>query len=216
MRHVALALGLALCAQGCSDNDFASDGQKRAADAVRADGRGGKGDSVPALGNGKDLSKPQSSEGPSKPGRDDEGLQGPSPDDVAIGKCLEKWGAASPFAADAGYRKIHASVQVLGKGKGIVDDVRTEKPELVLITAAVSVLGKTSYELLNPNGWYCMKVDVNVLTDVTVKLECGARMADNQIDVGVLSNSQPVGGVGVHVLSDVKIERQKPSGAACE
>lgn len=216
MRHVALALGLALCAQGCSDNDFASDGQKRGADAVRTEEQGKKSDAVPSLGKGGDVSKPQSNEGPANPDLGDEGGEGPSKDDEAIGKCLEKWGSASPFAAGAGYRKIHASVQVLGQGKGIVDDIKTEKPELVLITAAVSVLGKTSYELLNPNGWYCMKVDVNVLTNLTVKLECGAHMADNKVDVGVLSNSQPLGSVGVHVLSDVKIQRQKRDGAACE
>ena len=71
----------------------------------------------------------------------------------------------------------------------------------------MNVLGETNYEFLNPNGYYCLKVDVNVKAKTRIKLHCDAKMADNKVDVGVLSDSEPVGGVGVHVLSDVKIDR---------
>ena len=63
-------------------------------------------------------------------------------------------------------------------------------------------------ELLNPNGWYCLKVDVNVLNNTQIDLNCHAHLADSRVNVGVLSNNDPAGIVGVHVLSDVKVVRR--------
>ncbi len=207
----ALVSTVALVAQACSDDNFAGNGRKTTADAVRTDGKGATPQAV--------TGKPSSSEDRPKVGTgggtatasgsgdDDDLAIGPNGDDETIAKCLESWGSANPFGAKPAFRTIHASVQVLGAGKGIVDDIHSDKPELVLVSAAVSVLGKTSYELLNPNGWYCIKADVNVLTGLTVNLACSAHMADSKVDVGVLSNSQPVGEVGVHVLSNVAVKR---------
>jgi hypothetical protein len=131
-------------------------------------------------------------------------------DDQAIAQCLSKF-SGHPFGQkhQYSYRKISASVQVLGIGNAVVDTVATTEPSLVLISAGVSVLGQTSYQLMNPNGWYCLKVSVNVLTNLNINLHCKAKLADNKVDVNVLSNSQPVGQVGVHVGSGVKVT---PSG----
>ena len=98
-------------------------------------------------------------------------------------------------------------MSVLGIGGGIKDLEVTPGPQLVIISAAVSVLGQTTMELRNPNGWYCLKVDVNVLNHSTINLDCRAKMADTRVDVNVLSNSDPTGVVGVKVLSDVKLNR---------
>jgi len=131
-------------------------------------------------------------------------------DDAAVAQCLTKFGS-HPFGQrhKYNYRKIAASVQVLGVGNAVVDTVATPEPSLILISAGVSVLGQTNYQLLNPNGWYCLKVSVNVLTNLNINLHCKAKLADNKVDVNVGSNSQPVGQVGVHVGSGVKVT---PSG----
>jgi hypothetical protein len=128
----------------------------------------------------------------------------PPGDDGDIARCLAKLGD-HPFGKDPEYRKIAASVQILGSGDAVVDRAKTAEPELVLITAAIAVLGKASYQLLNPNGWYCMKVDVNVMADTTVRLACGAHLADSKVNVGVLSDAEPIAKVDVNVMSSVKV-----------
>jgi len=128
-------------------------------------------------------------------------------DHATIDKCLKVW-KNHPFANPyANVRKIKAAVNVLGFGKSIKDTQATPGPELVIISAAVSVGGQTTMELRNPNGWYCLKVDVNVLNNTTINLDCRAKMADTRVDVGVMSNADATGIVGVHVLSDVKVNR---------
>lgn len=131
-----------------------------------------------------------------------------SADDQAINKCLDKFGN-HPFNSQQlhNYRRIAASVQVLGIGNGVVDDQPTKEPALILISVAVNVLGTANYKLLNPNGWYCLKVGVNVQATTNIDLQCKAHLADSKVDVSVLSNSAPAGQVGVHVLSTVNINK---------
>jgi len=126
-------------------------------------------------------------------------------DDKAIGKCLDAWGEQPFKSSTPVYRKISAAVQVLGMGKGIQDTKKTSTPSLILISASVSVLGQVEYDFLNPNGWYCMKADINVQTKKTINLACGAQLADSKVNVNVLSDAQSTSSVGVHVLSDVKV-----------
>lgn len=126
----------------------------------------------------------------------------------ALGQCLENFGD-HPFGKDwqGSYRKIAASVQVLGIGNAIVDKVVTDMPKLILVSAAVNVLGAPKFELLNPNGWYCIKVGVNVLAKPEIKLHCDAHLTENKVNVGVLSSGEPTASIGVDVLSDVKVSR---------
>ncbi|MBF0441610.1 MAG: hypothetical protein HQK54_06870 [Oligoflexales bacterium] len=129
-------------------------------------------------------------------------------DKKVIARCLEVFGN-NPFGdpATVPYRKIDASVQVLGMGNGIVDDTATSAPALILISAAVNVLGDTTYRLMNPNGWYCLNVGVNVMANTKVQLHCSAHLADSRVDVSVLKNGSPAGIVGVNVGSDVQVEK---------
>ena len=61
-----------------------------------------------------------------------------------------------------------------------------------------------------------MKVNVNVLTDLTINLHCNARLADDKVNVNVLSTTNDTtSAVGVHVLSDVNIKTVKPAGDQC-
>ncbi len=125
-----------------------------------------------------------------------------------IQKCLNTWGGKAPFTMNSPYRKIAASVTVLGVGNAINDTTTTTTPELVVLVAGVNVLSSPRYRLLNPNGWYCFVADVNVLSGLTVDLHKTAHLADSRVNVGVLSSStDQTAMVDVNVLSDVKVNR---------
>jgi hypothetical protein len=71
--------------------------------------------------------------------------------------------------------------------------------------------------MLNNNGYYCMKVNVNVSTALTVNLACNARLADNSVQVNVGSSvAGTTSGIGVNVNSNVSVQRLTPGGAACQ
>jgi hypothetical protein len=128
-------------------------------------------------------------------------------DDLAINKCLEKFGN-HPFDRNqvTNYRKIHAAISVLGVGTSINDTRATDSPELVLISASINILGSQTYKLLNPNAYYCLKVNVNVKAKTIIELACQAKLADNKVNVNALSNtSPPTAKVDVNVLSDVEV-----------
>jgi len=113
-------------------------------------------------------------------------------------------------------RRIYAAVTVGGFGVAVNDVTQTSGPALILVDAGVNVGGAPVYNMLNNNGYYCMKVNVNVNTAFTVNLACQAHLADNSVQVNVGSS---VGGttsaVGVNVNSNVTVRPVTPSGAAC-
>jgi len=130
-----------------------------------------------------------------------------SDDDEAVNQCLLKFGN-HPFTKDKvrHYRKINASVTVLGYGNAVSDTQYTKEPSLVLVKAAVNVLGPTSYQLHNANGWYCIKAAVDVLAQTDVNLHCKAHLADNKSNVNVGGSQQGTAGrIGVNVFSDVRV-----------
>ena len=138
----------------------------------------------------------------------------------AIDACLQLWGTQSPFANGQpiqNYQKISASISIGGFGSVINDTQQTAEPELVLVDASVAVLGAPTYNLENHNGWYCMKVGVDVLTHLTVNLDCEAHLADSRVNVNVLSNqNNTTSAVGVEVLSSVQVNNvQSTQGETC-
>jgi hypothetical protein len=136
----------------------------------------------------------------------------PSKEHEAIGKCMAAWGSDNPFGDKAytEYRKISATVNILGNGGYAVEDRETTtKPKLILVSASVSVLGSANYLLMNPNGWYCFMVDVNVLSKVNVDLQCNAKLADTRVAVNVLSKASSTAAVGVNVMSSVTVNRME-------
>jgi hypothetical protein len=138
----------------------------------------------------------------------------------AISKCMAAWGSNNPFGDNAytDYRKISAAVSILGNGGYAVEDREaTANPKLILVSASVSVLGSTNYLLMNPNGWYCFMVDVNVLSKVNVDLQCKAKLADTRVAVNVLSKPSSTAAVGVNVMSSVTVNRMEneTSKATC-
>ncbi len=126
----------------------------------------------------------------------------------AIGKCAKGWGQEPPVSFEK-VRKIYASVSVGSSGTTLLDKAQTSGPSLTLLYAGVNVGGTPTWELTNPNGWYCIVVTVNVGTELTVKLAQQARLADSKVavNVGSKSEGEAVSAIGVNVGSNVKVER---------
>lgn len=126
----------------------------------------------------------------------------------AIGNCSKAWGKAPPTSFET-VRKIHASVSVGSSGVTLADKAQTTGPSLTLLYAGVNVGGSPTWELSNPNGWYCIIVTVNVGTNLTVRLAQTSHLADSQVAVNVGSQTNgDVSAVGVNVGSNIKVERQ--------
>lgn len=94
----------------------------------------------------------------------------------AIQQCLRAWGT-HPFGQNPHFRTLHSSVKVFGIGQN-VDDTQTSKgPELMLLDTGVNVMGGSTIQLLNPNGWYCFASNVNVMGSLTIRAHCKAHLA---------------------------------------
>src|SRR4051794_4776842 len=81
--------------------------------------------------------------------------------DPAIAACLKAWGT-NPFGRNPEFKTIQTSVKVFGIGKSGGDTEVTSSPSLILVNPGVNVMGGNTIELLNPNGWYCLRTTVNV------------------------------------------------------
>jgi hypothetical protein len=151
------------------------------------------------------------------PDPDDVFIPDASPDDQDdLRKCLALWGNKSPFGATiTNFEKVYASVTIGGSGTPINDTVRTEDPKLILVVASVAVNSNVTYNMLNPNGYYCIKVGVNVETDLTANIHCSAHVAQTNVNVSVGSSGDPLASVGVNVNSDTQVNIVRPADDNC-
>lgn len=123
----------------------------------------------------------------------------------SIGKCVSAW-KKSPFKASANPDVIlRPGVKVFGVGATIEDRDATSGPQLVLIKPAVNVLGKTTYRLMNPNGWYCFKANVSVLGKMEIEAHCKAHIATAADGANVLGADDSDSGVAV--LGSIRVKR---------
>ena len=109
--------------------------------------------------------------------------------DSSIASCLKAWGK-HPFGANPGYRTLATSVRVFGIGQDRADTQQTNTPSLVLVNPGVIVMGDSTVELLNPNGWYCFRSNVNVMGRLHIRAHCQAHLASARDGVTVLGSSQ--------------------------
>ncbi len=130
-----------------------------------------------------------------------------SADYAKVAACLQSWTGQGLSAADADqYRLVDSSVRVMGFGSSeVTDDVSTSYPQVILVRPNVSVMTKTSWKLLNPNGWYCFDTSVAVMAKDEIELGCGAHLADGHSAVSVVGASDRSG--GVTVLGEMKVMR---------
>jgi hypothetical protein len=129
------------------------------------------------------------------------------PGDIETVKaCLRNFGK-NPFNAEKPhFRTMSAKVRVFGIGESTQDEIATDKPELVLVKPNVSVMSKSNLNLLNPNGWYCLKGQVSVLGKSEIHLHCTAKLASSKDGVTVLGGNDHDS--GVTVLGSTKITRE--------
>lgn len=133
-----------------------------------------------------------------------------------VAQCINKWGKVPFTGTFTNVKRIKASVSVYGIGNVLNDVAQTSAPMLVLVDAGVNVMGNPTYNLLNNNGYYCMKVNVNVQTDLDINLACNAKLADNSVQVNVASSvNSETSVIGVNVGSNVQVTRMTPNHSAC-
>lgn len=120
-----------------------------------------------------------------------------------VQRCLATW-KDHPFDPQSPhFRVIESTVGVFGIGGDVKDDVTTAAPELVYIRPAVSVMGKTELDLLNPNGWYCIEKSVSVMAKIQIHLQCKAHLASTEEGVSVMGG----GDRGVNVMGATRVEK---------
>lgn len=135
---------------------------------------------------------------------------------VQLAQCITKWGRVPFTGTFTNVRRIKAAVSVYGIGTVINDTIQTSTPALILVDVGVNVMGNPVYNLMNNNGYYCMKVNVNVQTDLDINLACNAKLADNSVQVNVASTTNSETGViGVNVGSNVQVTRMTSTRSEC-
>jgi hypothetical protein len=125
-------------------------------------------------------------------------------EDSGVEACLKAWGT-HPFGANPKFSVLATSVRVFGIGRNTVDATPTSTPALVVVNAGVNVMGGSSTELLNPNGWYCMRSTVNVMGAMNIRLHCSAKLAMANEGTTVMGDSQE--NKGVTVMGSTTVER---------
>lgn len=153
----------------------------------------------------------------------------------AVRKCLNLWGT-HPFksVSAANYKKLSPNVAVNLGGFGlelgaINENTATAEPQLVVIDVAVNYASTTTWKLMNPKGWYCVKGAVATGSDTVqaltnINLACTAKLAKSNLALSLDSNTGNLAvgtGVdqgaqlGILIDASVKLSRLQPNGAAC-
>jgi hypothetical protein len=143
-------------------------------------------------------------------------IAGATADDAkALNSCLNLF-KSHPFGDKiANFKKINAAISILGSGTPIDDKEKTDTPVLILISTTINVGGSPTYNMLNPNGYYCMKTSINLLTDLTINVSCSAHLADSSFKFDVLSDVKGTNPAknGLYVASKVVINDLKDDEA---
>jgi signal peptidase I len=131
-------------------------------------------------------------------------------------RCLKLLGKNNPFDSEITDFKRLIAINAMGLGVSINDTEETADPQLVLIRAALNYKSKATYNLLNPNGYYCMMLGVNFESDLSVNLHCNAYLvsASVSLDLGSQSDSA-MAGLGVNILSSTRLNIIRPPGVQC-
>lgn len=130
-------------------------------------------------------------------------LANSSENDGYIKSCLKAWGE-TPFGNHPSYRMLGASVKVFGIGQNTDDLTTSTRPDLVLVDSGVNVMGGSTMQLMNPNGWYCFISNVNVMGGLTIKAHCKSHLASASNGLTVVGGDSS--NKSVTVLGNTKVE----------
>jgi len=133
------------------------------------------------------------------------GLAQAQADSPALEACFRAWGDNHPFGSRPTYRTLATSVKVFGRGPSTADREVTDTPALILVNPGVNVMGASEIQLLNPNGWYCLRSAVNVMGGMDIKLHCRARLASASGGTTVWGGDNAA--KGVTVMGAITVER---------
>lgn len=129
--------------------------------------------------------------------------------DSSIAACLKAWGE-HPFGETPQFKTYATSVKIFGIGTETGDTEPTNSPSLVLINPSFNIMGGSTVELLNPNGWYCLRTTVSIMGRVNIRAHCKARLAATSGGATVLGNlgeNRKIKDITVTVMSSIAIER---------
>jgi len=119
--------------------------------------------------------------------------------------CLSSW-PKHPFDTKSlKFRVIESNVSVFGIGGKTSDEVSTNYPQLILVRPAVSVMSKSTYNLKNPNGWYCLKGQTNVMGKAIFNVGCKTQITSSESGSTVMGSSE--GESGTTVMGKTVINR---------
>ena len=120
-------------------------------------------------------------------------------------QCLGSW-PKHPFDTKSlKFRVIESNVSVFGIGGKTSDEVSTNYPQLILVRPAVSVMSKSTYNLKNPNGWYCLKGQTNVMGKAIFNVGCKTQITSSESGSTVMGSSE--GESGTTVMGKTVINR---------
>jgi hypothetical protein len=116
-----------------------------------------------------------------------------------VKSCLEVWGEKHPFNDESKlrFRVLETSVKVFGIGDDITDKDETDDAQLILVRPGVNVMGKLTFHLMNPKGWYCFEKNVTVMAKSEITVACTAQVASAGPGATVLGSSPGKGGTTV-------------------
>jgi hypothetical protein len=129
--------------------------------------------------------------------------------DSPIAACLKVW-SDHPFGKNPQFKTLGISVAMFGIGSKARDTESTSAPSLVLVNPIFNVMGESTIELLNTNGWYCMRTTTSLIGNVNIRAHCKARLATTSDGSTVRANNSDNLGMknlGVTVIGGVSIER---------
>ena len=129
--------------------------------------------------------------------------------DSSIAACLKAWGD-HPFGKTPQFKTLETSVKVFGIGAEASDTESTSSPSLVLINPSVNVMGGSTIELLNPNGWYCLRTTISIMGRVTTRAHCKAHLASTSAGITALGNNgdnRTLKDIAVTSIGSVAVER---------
>ena len=129
--------------------------------------------------------------------------------DSSIAACLKIWGD-HPFGKTPQFKTLGSTVNVFGIGSEARDTGRTDSPSLVLVNPSVNLMGRSTIELLNPNGWYCLQTVISIMGGTTLRAHCKAQLASTSAGSTVLGNNtdnRSLKDLTVTMMSSVAVER---------
>ena len=129
--------------------------------------------------------------------------------DSSVAACLKAWGE-HPFGKAPQYRTMGPTFKLFGIGSEPDDTAATGSPALVLIEPSFNLFGVSSIDLMNPNGWYCLRTTVSIVGKLSIRAHCKARLASNSAGVTAVANNGPNRGfkdLAVTSVSSLDVER---------